>query len=215
MSDHAKEPLPALPSSVCLYWLPLGAGPGAHVVRWNGRVFEMLVARHEHRRPRDLYHSALQVSLDGDRFVVEMAPIWGNREPDRGVVLEGAVGFARLGRTRYFRYEVRRWHNGVIPDLLEAVASPVRVSESREQAAALLDLVPGFPAAVWGRDQLGAGEMWNSNSLVSWLLARSGHRIDDIRPPANGRAPGWAAGLVVASRDATAAYSQSSVPKDA
>ena len=44
--------------------------------------------------------------------------------------------------------------------------------------------------------------MWNSNSLTAWLLARSGHRMDAISPPAQGRAPGWHAGLTVAARQA-------------
>jgi hypothetical protein len=43
--------------------------------------------------------------------------------------------------------------------------------------------------------------MWNSNSVISWLLARSGLPTDVIRPPAGGRAPGWHAGLVVARRE--------------
>jgi hypothetical protein len=46
----------------------------------------------------------------------------------------------------------------------------------------------------------GTGDMWNSNSLISWLLARSGHHLDAVAPPAHGRAPGWAAGLVLAAR---------------
>jgi hypothetical protein len=41
---------------ITLYWLPLGAG--GHCVRLNGRLFEALVACHEHRPVRDLYHSA-------------------------------------------------------------------------------------------------------------------------------------------------------------
>ena len=55
--------------SVDLYWLPLGAG--GHCVRINGRVFETVVARREHRRACDLYHSALEVRLPEGRFVVE------------------------------------------------------------------------------------------------------------------------------------------------
>jgi len=53
---------------------------------------------------------------------------------------------------------------------------------------------------VWGRDELDAGEMWNSNSVIAWLLARSGVETDRIRPPRGGRAPGWNAGLAVAVR---------------
>jgi hypothetical protein len=30
-----------------------------------------------------------------------------------------------------------------------------------------------MPVLVWGRDELGAGEMWKSNSMISWLIART------------------------------------------
>jgi hypothetical protein len=42
--------------------------------------------------------------------------------------------------------------------------------------------------------------MWNSNSVVAWLLASAGLQADSIGPPSGGRAPGWRAGLAVASR---------------
>jgi hypothetical protein len=61
-------------------------------------------------------------------------------------------------------------------------------------------LVPSLPTPVWGRDELAAGEMWNSNSVISWLIASSGLSAESIQPPDRGRAPGWNAGLVVASR---------------
>ena len=63
--------------------------------------------------------------------------------------------------------------------------------------------MPAFPTATWGRDELGTGDMWNSKSLISWLLARSGHDTDSLRPPVHGRAPGWSAGLVAAVREAS------------
>ena len=70
--DSAHQDL----AQVELYWLPLGAGGGG-CVRWNGRIFEAIVARHQ-RRPRcDLYHSALLVGLGADRYAIEMAPAWG------------------------------------------------------------------------------------------------------------------------------------------
>ena len=40
-------------------------------------------------------------------------------------------------------------------------------------ARQLLDLAPDVPTPVWGRDELGAGEMWNSNSVTAWLLPRA------------------------------------------
>jgi hypothetical protein len=49
---------------------------------------------------------------------------------------------------------------------------------------------------------LATGEMWNSNSVISWLIASSGLNPDSIQPPNGGRAPGWNAGLVVARRPA-------------
>ena len=198
-------------AQVDLYWLPLGAG-GARCVRVSGRLFEVIVARHQHRDVRDLYHSALQVRLGDDRFVIEMAPVWSTDEPDRGVVAEGAVGTPGLGRSRLFRYEVRCWRSGVIPDIAEAVASPQRLSGSMSQARQLLDLLPAFPTATWGRDELGTGDMWNSNSLISWLLARTGHRMEAIEPPAHGLAPGWTAGLVVAARQRKPAVTQVARP---
>jgi hypothetical protein len=87
----------------------------------------------------------------------------------------------------------------VIPDATEAVDSPQRLSTDPVQAQQVLDLVPGFPPATWGRDELGAGEMWNSNSLIAWLLVCSGHDVESIGPPRGGRAPGWSAGLVAAT----------------
>jgi hypothetical protein len=102
-----------------------------------------------------------------------------------------------------FRYEVRCWFDGRIPDVLEAVESPRRVSQNDEVARRVLELVPQFPTATWGADGQHTGDMWNSNSLVAWLLVRSGHDLDAIAPPAGGRAPGWAAGRVVAMRQAS------------
>ena len=59
--------------------------------------------------------------------------------------------------------------------------------------------MPRVPALTWGRDEMHTGEMWNSNSLTAWLLARSGHELATVHPPAQGRAPGWHAGLTVAA----------------
>lgn len=180
--------------SVSLYWIPLGAG-GNGFVRFNGRIYEALKARFEHRPPRDLYHTALEVSLEGKRFVIENA--WPSPDADvasRGVVVEGPVFSKNLARFRPFRYEVRSWQDGVIADCEEAVATPVLTHES-SQARRLLGLVSQVPAMTWGRDGLGAGDMWNSNSVIAWLLARGGLLTDAVQPPPGGRAPGWIAGI--------------------
>ena len=185
-------------SGIDLYWLPLGAGGNS--VRLNGRVYEALVASLERRTACDLYHSALVVRTPSGRFVIEQAPVRDNEGAKRGVVAEGPVGSRLAGRFRIFRYEVRCWRDGVIPDVAEAVASPQPLTDDPRQAQRVLDLVSAVPTAVWGRDQLDAGEMWISNSLTSWLIERSGLDAETIQPPGGGRAPGWAAGLVVARR---------------
>ena len=74
------------------------------------------------------------------------------------------------------------------------------LSDDPDVARRLLELVGSLPRPVWGRDELRTGEMWNSNSVIAWLLARSGLPMEAIRPPAGGRAPGWEAGLVMARR---------------
>lgn len=183
---------------VDLYWLPLGAG--GHSVRLNGRVYEAVTARIQRRPAADLYHSALVVCVPEGRFVVEQAPVRDGNGMARGVVVEGAVGSRWAGRFRIFRYEARRWRDGVIPDIGEAVESPQRLTGDLGLARHLLDLVPAVPALVWGRDESQAGEMWNSNSLISWLIASSGLDLDSVHLPTGGRAPGWHAGLVVARR---------------
>jgi hypothetical protein len=185
-------------NGIDLYWLPLGAG--GHSVRLNGRVFEAVVSRLEHRAACDLDHSALAVRVPEGRFVIEQAPVPDGDGARRGVAAGGAVGAQWAGRFRIFRYEVRRWRDGVIPDVGEAVDSPRRLTDDPKRARRLLDLVPSLPTPVWGRDELAAGEMWNSNSVTSWLIARTGLDADSIQPPDRGRAPGWNAGLVVASR---------------
>jgi hypothetical protein len=184
-------------SAIDLYWLPLGAG--GHSVRLNGRIFEWFAARVGHRDRCDLYHSALEVQVPEGRFVIEQAPAWGERG-ERGVVAEGAVGARAAGRFRLFRYEIRRWRDGVIPDVAEAVDSPQRLCEAADRARRLLELVPQVPTPVWGRDELHTGEMWNSNSLISWLIVRSSLEVDSVRLPHGGRAPGWHAGILAATR---------------
>jgi hypothetical protein len=184
-------------SRVDLYWLPLGAG--GHSVRLNGKIFEAVAARLQKRAVQDLYHSALEVTIPTGRFVIEQAPAGRDGEA-RGVVAEGPVGSVWARYLRVFRYEIRRWPNGVIPDADEAVESPQSLSSDPVVACRLLELVAEVPTPVWGRDELQAGEMWNSNSITAWLLTRSGIDVDHVRPPAGGRAPGWRAGLVVARR---------------
>jgi hypothetical protein len=186
-------------SAVDLYWLPLGAG--GKVVRACGRIYELLAATFERRALFDLYHSALQVELPTGRYVIEQTPVPDLSGEARGVVAEGPVGAAPAGRFRVFRYEVRVWPGGCIPDIAKAVESPQRLTEDERIARRVLDVVSRVPTLVWGRREPCAEEMWNSNSVIAWTLTQSGIDAEIIRPPAGGRAPGWRAGLAVAQRE--------------
>jgi hypothetical protein len=108
-------------------------------------MYEAVAARHARRPPQPLFHSALEVRLAGQRWVVEMTPVWGTTEPDRGVVAEGAVGARFLGRSRLFRYEVRRWRDGTIGDVAAAVGGPRPMRTDTVAARAVLALVRWSP----------------------------------------------------------------------
>lgn len=183
-------------SSLDLHWLPLGAG--GRSVRVNGRVFEALAAARAHRPRRDLYHAALTAHHDGADWAIEVAPA----SSDHGAVATGAVGCRAAGRLRLFRYEVRCWRGGAIPDLAEERGTPRRLSTDAEVVARVLARVRAVPTPVWGRDELHAGEMWTSNSVVAWVLAGAGLAAD-VALPHHGRAPGWDAGLRVAAQPGT------------
>jgi hypothetical protein len=188
-------------AAVDLYWLPLGAG--GSFVKFNGRVYEAVAARIKRRPVRDLYHSALQIELQEGIYVVEQAPVPDLSGERRGVVVEGPVGARWAGRFRIFRYEIRLWLGGNIPDIAEAVDSPRRLTTDPAGARKVLETVPKIPSLTWGRDEAGTGEMWNSNSIIAWVIARSEvGQPGSIQPPAGGRAPGWRAGLEVAGRKA-------------
>jgi hypothetical protein len=126
----------------------------------------------DRRSRRDLYHAALEVRASGERVVIEMTPAWGASHVAEGAVASGPVGLQLLGRSRLFRYEVHCWRDGVSPDRSFAVGGPHRLTEDEPVARRVLELAPSFPTAVWGRDEFDAGDMWNTNSLIAWVLVR-------------------------------------------
>jgi hypothetical protein len=184
-------------SAIDLCWLPLGAG--GHSVRLNGRIFEWVAARIEHRDRCDLYHSALEVRARQGRFVIEQAPAW-SEGGERGVVAVGSVGTRAAGRFRLFRYEIRRWRDGL------SRTSPRR-SKARVGSVTTPTVLGGY-SSLCPRCRRRSGSRRtphrrdvDSNSLISWLIARSGLEVDSVARPTGGRAPGWRAGIVVAHRE--------------
>ena len=137
MRDRTEGPDGGL-AAVDLFWIPLGAGQ--HIVRLSGKLYEATSAWLQQRPRQDLYHSALVVVIPEGRFVVEQTPVTDMHGERRGVVVEGPVGSTLVRRFRLFRYEVRRWRDGVIPDIAQAV-SHVRVADDPVRAERILDLV--------------------------------------------------------------------------
>jgi hypothetical protein len=165
----------------------------------NGRIYEALRSRAEQRPSLDLYHTALEVRLPAKRFIVEtMWPVPDGAGASRGVVAGGPVFAPWMAATRVFRYEVRCWANGSLPDADQAVGGARTVSASIANASELIDLTASVPPLTWGRDESAVGDMWNSNSVISWLLTKAGAPIGEIQAPEGGRAPGWQAGISVA-----------------
>jgi hypothetical protein len=124
-----------------------------------------------------------------------MGPAVDDDLATRGVVASGVVGAAWAALLRNFRYEIRCWRGG-----LSAFAYAVesrRFTDEGDVAERMLEVIHGVPTPLWGRDELRAGETWTCNSVISWLIARTGLDSEELlRPPPGGRAPGWNAGLV-------------------
>lgn len=182
--------------SVSLVWIPLGAGQ--RVVRFSGRCYERLVAWAQRRAPVALYHAALEVTTPAGSYVIELAPVPDPRGEARGVVRGGVVGSRWFGRLRWFRYELRCWPGGTLPDRHLAVGGPLVLTTDPVAVTRLLEVLPLTPTPTWGRDEQRLGEMWNSNSVIAWLLVTSELMVPEARPPLGGRAPGWDAGIRLA-----------------
>lgn len=177
--------------SVEVHWIPLGAGERVPVLAVSARLLELLGAVVSRRRRR-IVHAALVVAVDGQAWSVEMTPEWKPRGPDTRAVFSGPVGLPLLGRSRLFRYEVRRVRGGVVPDREHAVATSALASDEA-RARSLLREVGCVPPRTWGLTVHGRG-MWTSNSVVAWVAQRSGHDLSGVDPPPGCVAPGWASG---------------------
>ena len=185
------------PYGVDLYWLPIGAG-GTGFVRLNGEIYEAIVAFLNRRKRCDLYHSGLEIRLPEGRYTIEQTPA-SAEGAERGVVAVGPIGAHWLAqRIPTLRYELRRWRNGVIPDIDEAVDSPRHISGDLTVARRLLELVSRVPML----DRVATSYMpakCGTQSPSAWLLAKAGLDVMSIAPPPGGRAPGWHAGIVAAA----------------
>lgn len=184
--------------SVELLWLPVGAET-SRFQQASLRLWEAIEAARS-RRPRTaLVHSALRVrTSDGTAYAIELTP-----EFQRGAsppVAIGPVGMRSLGRFRLFRWALQCTPGGAFPDEQWATGEPQVLPTDCSTAETILGLARRIPRYTWGRRVRGTTEMWTSDSVISWLLYRSGIDLGAVAPPPGTRAPGWHAGLEVARR---------------
>ena len=131
--------------------------------------------------------------------MIEQTPVRDLSGEQRGVVAEGAVGARWAGRFRIFRYEIRVWRGGHIPDVAEAVDSPRRLtSEASRPARARSRSRGADPGLGSRRVRHGRDVELELRDRVGDRAQRHRRRVDPAA--AGGRAPGWQAGVVVASR---------------
>ena len=183
------EPTAVTAAAVELYWIPLGAG--GHCVRFNGRIFEALDAarrapsalrplprgaRRPARRPALHDRARRRRRTPTRRAAASSAPA-----PSAAATSAGCACFA----TRFAAGEADR-----SPTWTTRSAGRCRLTTDPGVARRLLDLVAAVPRPVWGRDELDAGEMWNSNSVIAWLVATAGLPADELEPAAAGQGAG-------------------------
>lgn len=182
---------------VDLYWMPVGAGT-SRFQRASLRAWEAFEAARARRKRVGLFHSALKLTFDETVYTLELTPafVGGTEAP----LMTGPVGLRGADRFRLFRYQLRRLPVAELPDEQWAVESPARLSDDCELGRRILALAPTVPRHTWGRRVPGTGEMWTSDSVISWLLVQAGLDLSEVAPPAGGRAPGWKAGLALAGQ---------------
>jgi hypothetical protein len=166
-----------------LYWIPLGAG--ASVVKLNGKAYEAIKAFIEHRSRTALYHSALEIRAPEGRYGVEVTPVPDRHGDDRGAVAVGPVGMRWLGWFRLFRYEIRRWLDGTIPDVGLAVESPVRVADDLATAESARSVALSAHARMGTRR--GEDRRYVELELRDLVGPRANRRERGAYPPTFGR----------------------------
>lgn len=193
---------PVTGCAIDLYWLPVGAGT-SRFQQSSLRLWEAIEAARA-RRPRvRLFHSALKIATGpGESYTLELTPVFtGGTVPP---LATGPVGFRGADRLRLFGYQLLCQPGDRLPDEEWATVGPTRLTEDCGVVQRVLEVAPTVPRHVWGRRVRGTGEMWTSDSVISWVLARSGIDLSAMSPPDGGRAPGWSAGLAVARRERAA-----------
>lgn len=186
--------MPASDPFLDLYWIPVGAG--THFQHASLVFYEAIASRLSRRPPATLYHSALKLRIDGTDFTLELLPAAAHQL--ESPLMTGPVGVRGADRLRLFRYQLLLKPGASLPDEQWA-GEPHRLTVDESAIRRLVELGPSVPAYVWGRRVPRTTEMWTSDSAISWLLCRAGIDASAIPLPPGGRAPGWHAGIQLAT----------------
>lgn len=177
--------------------MPVGAGT-SRFQQASLRLWESIEAARARRSRTILYHSALKLRTEGRTRTLELMPAFVSTAS--AALMTGPVGVSFAGRLRLFRYKIVCLEVESLPDEQWAVDSPQVLSEDPEVAEAIVRLAGRTPRYTWGRRVRGTSEMWTSDSVIAWLLMQLGVDLSPIRIPADGRAPGWFAGIELAKK---------------
>ena len=177
--------------------MPVGAGT-PRLQRASLRLWEAFEAARARRTRTVLYHSALKLHTEGRTRTLELMPAFiDSASPP---LLTGPVGAGLAGPPRPLPHQRVCTHRGGAPPRRWGGERAQGLAHDESVARAIIALAPAVPPYTWGRRVRGTSEMWTSDSVISWLLLRAGVDLAAMHIPAGGRAPGWEAGLEVASR---------------
>ena len=189
---HETSPVTAF---LDLYWLPVGAGT-SRFQQASLRCWEAIEAARARRPRQRLLHGALKLGRDDSvPHTLELMPAFVR--DDVPPLVTGPVGIRGADRLRLFRYQLLLVPAERLPDEDFAVCPPIRLSDDPGVIDRLFGLAATVPPYTWGRRVPGTTEMWTSDSVVSWLLMRAAIDASALLP-AEGRAPGWLAGIELA-----------------
>ena len=71
--------------------------------------------------------------------------------------------------------------------------SPIRLMSDGAHAQSSIEVLASASKLMLGRDELGAGPMWNFDSIAAWVLTRSQIDAEAVQPPSGGKTRGWSA----------------------
>lgn len=180
------------PCFVKLIWVPVVGGASVD------DILEFIAKFYiDNPDGKTLFHSALEIQLpeggECNRYIIELTESVSDKAES-----------AKVGETVQhnifgpFGYTIRLYRNGQEEDH-ERSKPRILLTNDCGIASNIVAFVKAqeIPDLDYGKKigtRSGAADRWTSNSVVAWLLQRTGLNPGGIFPPDGGIAPGWDAG---------------------